>query len=106
MKALASVVVGLALGAIGFASSRLSDHVAIKYLGVNVGPSIVRLLCRWVGEATGCTALLMLTMVVKKVSFLANPETFVEHLSEGAVLLWVVSLLALGLKYIVFVFCR
>ena len=106
LKAVASVVVGSAVGAIGFASSRLADHFAMKYLRINVGPSLARLLYRWGGEATGCTLLLMLTLVVKKDHFLANPATFAEHFIEGLVLSWGVLVLAFSVKYTVFVFCR
>jgi hypothetical protein len=102
-----SAAVGLGFGGIAYASARLFDHLAMRQLSVNLGPSIVRLVYRWVGEAVGCTIVLLLTLAVKKTSFFAHPVGEDIGLAVmGFVLLSLFLIGALALKYATFVVCK
>jgi hypothetical protein len=102
-----SAVIGLALGGVGFASSRLGDHLAMKYLSISLGPSGGRLLYRWAGEAAGCAVLLVFVMSAKGASSFsrAHPD-FLARLVLGLLVVWLILMLALGVKYLVFIACR
>jgi hypothetical protein len=102
-----SLLIGLALGAVAYASSRLFDHLGIRLWSINVGPSVSRLSYRWVGEAAGCAILLMFTAAVKRVKFLDLPGIQRPLMFIGALIFLVLLLMAaLAAKYIVFFVCR
>ena len=102
-----SPIVGLALGGVGYASSRLFDHLALRVTAVSRGPSLGRLVIRWFGEALGVSLLLMLTMLWKHSSFL-NHGAFHDALMfvVGLIFMTVGFALALATKYLAFILCK
>jgi hypothetical protein len=99
-------VVGLVLSGMSFGSARLFEHLALKYLATNAGPSLGRLFYRWVGEATGCAVPIMIAVAASGTTYFAHPRIqFAGRFILGLSLLWAVLMVALGLKYLVFMAC-